>query len=249
MISETSDMVSVREHYENYLANYYAWICGGAEINLAEHRNFFKTHNIQPIDTGQAFDLGAGCGFQSIPLAELGFRVVAMDLSARLLGELKENAPHLPIETICDDLLNFSNYVRDNIELVVCMGDTLTHLDALKTVKALLQQAYAALVPGGCMILSFRNLSQALVGLARFVPVRSNDTTIFTCFLEYEKNTVKVHDIVYEKKKGQWVLHKSAYRKLRISPEWTRNYLQQIGFTVEFYEEKKGLVFIILRKK
>lgn len=241
-------MVSVREHYENHLAHYYAWISGGVEINIVENRKFFKECGIRPINTGQAFDLGAGCGFQSIPLAELGFRVVAMDLSPRLLGQLKENAPHLPIETICDDLSNFSNYVRGTIDLVVCMGDTLTHLNALKKVEALLQQAYTVLAPGGCLILSFRSLSQALVGLDRFIPVRSNATTIFTCFLEYEKNTVKVHDLIYEKKKGQWALHKSAYRKLRISPDWTQNFLQQIGFIVEFYDEKKGLIFIVARK-
>ena len=109
-------MVSVREHYENHLAPYYAWICGGAELNIAENRNLFKTHNIQPLETGRAFDLGAGCGFQSIPLAELGFHVIAMDLSARLLGELKNNAAHLPIETICDDILNFNIYTRGNID-------------------------------------------------------------------------------------------------------------------------------------
>ncbi|MGD9283564.1 MAG: class I SAM-dependent methyltransferase [Desulfobacterales bacterium] len=147
-------MVSVREHYENHLARYYAWICGGAELNIAENRNFFKTHKIQPLETGRAFDLGAGCGFQSIPLAELGFHVIAMDLSARLLGELKNKAAHLPIETMCDDILNFSIYARGNIELVVCMGDTLTHLKALQDVEAVLLQAYAALMPKGNPIVS-----------------------------------------------------------------------------------------------
>ena len=236
-------MVSVREHYENHLARYYAWICGGIETNLAQNRGFFEAHNIQPIGTGDAIDLGAGCGFQSIPLAECGFRVVAVDLSTRLLAQLKENAPQLPIETICDDLLNFSNYARGPIELVVCMGDTLTHLKVLQDVEALLVQTYAALVPEGRLILTFRNLSEALVGLDRFIPVRSNDKTIFTCFLEYEKSSVKVHDIVYEKKKDQWAMVKSVYRKLIISPEWIQNQLQHIGFNIEFYNDKEGADF------
>ncbi|MGD8898735.1 MAG: class I SAM-dependent methyltransferase, partial [Desulfobacterales bacterium] len=217
--------------------------------NIAENRNFFKTHKIQPLETGRAFDLGAGCGFQSIPLAELGFHVIAMDLSARLLGELKNKAAHLPIETMCDDILNFSIYARGNIELVVCMGDTLTHLKALQDVEAVLLQAYAALMPKGRLILSFRNLSQALEGLDRFIPVRSNDDTIFTCFLEYQKETVRVHDIVYEKKKGQWAMRKSAYRKLIISPQWIQNQLQHVGFNIEFYNDKEGLIFIVARKK
>ncbi|MGD8799417.1 MAG: hypothetical protein PVJ44_12880, partial [Desulfobacterales bacterium] len=150
--------------------------------------------------------------------------------------------------TICGDITHFSKYLRANVDLVVCMGDTLTHLAALEKVAALIRQANAALVSGGHMILSFRNLTQTRVGLDRFIPVRSNDTTIFTCFLEYQKDSVQVHDIVYEKKGGQWVLHKSAYRKLIISPEWIRNALHQAEFNTELYNEKNGLIRIIARK-
>jgi 2-polyprenyl-3-methyl-5-hydroxy-6-metoxy-1,4-benzoquinol methylase len=241
-------MFGVCEHYENHLARYYAWISGGVDVKIEENRKFFADHNIQPIRSGLAFDLGAGCGFQSVPLAQLGFRVVAMDLSAKMLAQLRKTAKDLPIETICDDLTNFTNYRSGNIELVVCMGDTLTHLDALKNVHALLNMVFSSLETGGRLILSFRNLTQELVNLDRFIPVKSNETTIFTCFLEFQEDTVRVHDIIYEKKNDQWVLKKSVFQKLRISPNWTQKYLQEIGFTIEFYEERNGLVFIIARK-
>ena len=241
-------MTGVCEHYENHLAHYYAWISGGVNVKIDENRKFFVDHNMQPIRSGLAFDLGAGCGFQSVPLAQLGFRVVAMDLSAKMLVQLTKTAKNLPIETICDDLSNFTNYKRGNIELMVCMGDTLTHLDAFKKVQTLLDTVYSALEAGGCLILSFRNLTQELVELDRFIPVKSNETTIFTCFLEFEKDRVKVHDIIYEKSNTQWVLKKSVFQKLRISPDWTQKYLQKIGFTIEFYDEQNGLIFIIARK-
>ncbi len=38
-----------------------------------------------------------------------------------------------------------------------------------------------------------------LTELDRFIPVKSDGSKIFTCFLEYEKETVKVHDIIYER--------------------------------------------------
>jgi hypothetical protein len=128
------------------------------------------------------------------------------------------------------------------------MGDTLTHLDAFKKVQTLLDTVFSALDAGGCLVLSFRNLTQELVELDRFIPVRSNETTIFTCFLEFEKNSVKIHDIIYQKNDTQWVLKKSVYRKLRIPPDWTQKYLQEIGFAIEFYDEQNGLIFIIARK-
>ena len=241
-------MAGVCEHYENHLARYYAWISGGVDEKVEENRKFFVNHDIQPMRSGLAFDLGAGCGFQSVPLAQLGFRVVALDLSAKMLAQLKKNAKNLPIETICDDLSNFTNYKSGNSELVVCMGDTLTHLDDFKKVQALLDTVFFSLETGGCLILSFRNLTQELVDLDRFIPVKSDETTIFTCFLEFEKDRVKVHDIIYQKNNGQWVLKKSVFKKLRISPDWTQKYLQKIGFAIEFYGEQNGLIFIIARK-
>ena len=241
-------MANVSEHYENLLAKYYSWISGGADAKIEENQKFFIDHGIHPLRSGLAFDLGAGCGFQSISLANLGFQVVAIDLSSKLLSELKEAAAQFQIEAVCDDLLNFTDYVSGSIELIVCMGDTLTHLESLQKVQELFDKVYSAVEADGRLVLSFRNLTVELTELDRFIPVKSNAHTIFTCFLEYEEDTVKVHDIIYEKKDNQWVLKKSFFKKLRISPDWTRNYLQSIGFTIEFDNEENGMNFIIARK-
>ena len=66
-------MASVEKHYEDLLAPYYSWISGGSELKLKEYRNFFRDHGVRPASSGVAVDLGAGPGFQSIPLAETGF--------------------------------------------------------------------------------------------------------------------------------------------------------------------------------
>ena len=241
-------MADVSEHYENLLAKYYSWISGGRRTKIDENKKFFVDHDIRPLRSGLAFDLGAGCGFQSIPLANLGFEVVAIDLSSKLLAELKAAAAQSQVETVCDDLINFTDYTRGNIELVVCMGDTLTHLESLQKVQALFDKVYSTLGANGRLILSFRDLTVELTELDRFIPVQSNARVIFTCFLEYEKDTVKVHDIIYEKKGEQWIMKKSYYKKLRISPDWARNYLQSIGFTIEFDDEKNQMNTIIARK-
>jgi 2-polyprenyl-3-methyl-5-hydroxy-6-metoxy-1,4-benzoquinol methylase len=241
-------MAKVSEHYENLLAKYYSWMSGGADAKIEENQKFFSDHDIHPMRSGLAFDLGAGCGFQSIPLAKLGFQVVAIDLSSKLLAELKAAAAQFQIEAVCDDLLNFTDYVHGSIELVVCMGDTLTHLESLQKVQALFDKVYSALETDGRLILSFRDLTDELTELDRFITVKSNAQTIFTCFLEYEEGTVKVHDIIYEKKDDQWVMKKSFFKKLRISPNWTRNYLQSIGFNIEFDKEENGMATIITRK-
>jgi len=241
-------MTGIREHYENHLAKYYSWMSGGLAKKLNENRKFFKDHHVRPRHSGIAVDLGAGSGFQSIPLAELGFRVIAIDLSKNLLAELKESAKDLPIEIINDNLLNFSEHCPDKVELFVCMGDTLTHLNTHQNIQQLLECIFSALKIGGQVILTFRDFTAELKGLDRFISVRNDANTIFTCFLEYEKDYIKVHDIIYEKKHNQWELKKSFFKKIRIFPQWTREILLDIGFKVETYDIHNGVVCIIANR-
>ena len=242
-------MADVKTHYENLLAAYYSWMLDGFEQKLEDNRTCFQDHGIQSELSGVAIDLGAGCGFQSIPLAEAGFNVIAIDTSHDLLAELKKNAGQLPVDTVEDDLLNFSQHGPKVAELIVCMGDTLTHLDTLEQVQGLFENVYQALGENGRLVLSFRDLTAEMKDLERFIPIRSEDNLIFTCFLEYEKEHVKVHDIVYEKADGQWQMKKSFYRKLRIPPEWKRECLLRIGFEIQTFDIQSGMVTIIVRKR
>ena len=241
-------MASVKEHYDNLLASCYSWLCGGSDLKLKENRAFFQDHGIRPVLSAAAVDLGAGSGFQAIPLAEAGFEVTAIDVSSKLLAQLNKTAGKLPIRTVQADLLNFTEYSPENIELIVCMGDTLTHLNVLADVKELIDRVYGALAQGGLLILGFRDMTVELTQLDRFIPVRSDSKRIFTCFLEYEKNHVKVHDIIYEKTDDQWKMKKSYFRKLRIASRWVRERLSIAGFQVEKVDTANGMITIFARK-
>ncbi len=241
-------MASVKKHYESQLSDYYSWMYGGFELKLSENRQFFKDHQVRPEHLGLAVDLGAGPGFQSVPLAELGFKVTAIDLSQKLLDELKKNARGLMIDLIRDDLLNFDGHCTGNIELCVCMGDTLTHLNTRQEVRSLASKVFKTLEARGRFILTFRDLEYELKELERFIPVRSDANTIFTCFLEYETDHVKVHDLIYERIDQQWTLKKSYFRKLRLSPQWTKDILLALGFTIEIYDVTNGMATIIAQK-
>ena len=243
-ISEV-DMATVQQHYAEVLADVYSWMLGGFDRALSKNIEFFQRHNISPKGSSKAIDLGAGCGFQSIPLAQLGFTVTAIDLDKKLLDELQKNSNNLAIATFQDDLINFKQYANGKAELIVCMTDTLVHLESKEKVSSLLQKVFASLEDGGKFIITFRDLSQELSGLDRFIPLKSNEQTILTCFLEYEPNTVKVHDLVYRQEDNSWKLNKSFYRKLRLSPQWVANLLRNIGFNQIDLDKNNGLVTIV----
>jgi len=113
------------------------------------------------------------------------------------------------------------------------MGDTLTHLESRADVTRLFGDAYKALMPGGLLVLTFRDLSVELHGLDRFLPVRSDADRIMTCVLEYEADKVVVNDLVHVREGNSWTLHKSCYRKLRLSAQEVGQELRGLGFTVK----------------
>ncbi len=241
--------MKAKEHYDNLLAEYYTWMSGGTETKLEENREFFSKWNITPALSGKAADLGAGSGFQSIPLAEAGFDVTAVDFNKTLLKELSDNCPaSSEIRIVTGDILEFLKDKNEVFELVVCMGDTITHLESLESVKDVLRSAFSALEPGGKLILSFRDMSKPASGLDRFIPVRSDGNAIFTCFLEDTGEKILVHDLVYTREDGSWILRKSCYEKLKISAGWVKAELKEAGFRIAGSDSAKGFFTLIAKK-
>lgn len=238
-------MATVSEHYDQVLSDVYSWMQGGFEAAIQRNIEFINKYQLMSRGSGVAVDLGAGCGFQSIPLAQAGYSVTAIDIDVKLLNELTSHCGELPIMSIQGDLINFDGVVNSGVELIVCMTDTLLHLESKEKVIALFNKVFDALEPDGRFVITFRDLTYELSDVDRFLPVKSDDTTIFTCFLEYESDTVKVHDLVYKKTDGEWRLFKSFYRKLRLSEDWVSGQLSKCGFKRLDSNVDNGLVTLI----
>jgi len=182
-----------------------------------------------------AVDLGSGPGYQAFALADLGFdRVLAVDTSEDLLGELIMNAGGRSVEPVRMDIRRFRRLVEPHsVNCVTCMGDTLTHLASREEVVDLVGAIHAALEPGASLVLSFRDLTQPRSGPHRFLMSRADDERILSCFLEYvDDDFVLVHDIVHQRDGEQWNMSVSAYPKLRLSADWVAEQLHDHGFDV-----------------
>jgi protein-L-isoaspartate O-methyltransferase len=241
-------MPTVEEHYSRVLADVYSWMYGGWDAALARYTEFFAARDIAPRGSKRAIDLGAGCGFQAIPLARAGFSVTAIDLDRKLLGELEQHLDGEDIETVCADIVEFRRHSPKQAELIVCMVDTLLHLDSQAAVAQLAADVLAALEPGGTFIATFRDFTVETKELERFIPVRSDDNIVFTCFLEFEPDTVKVHDLVYRRAGGRWDFAKSFYRKLRLHTDWVVMTLRDQGFSRVETGLDRGLVVLTAKK-
>jgi SAM-dependent methyltransferase len=232
-------MASAFSHYETLLAPIYSWMAGGIEHALALGAADVSGLLEEP---GYALDLGAGFGMHSIPLARAGFQVLAIDSSAYLLEELRSYSANLPVRTVQADLREFARYASAPAALILCMGDTLTHLQSMDEIEQLLRDVAASLRPGGRFVATFRDYRQLPLADRRFIPVRSDSERIHTCFLEEMPERVVVHDIVHERGPEGWTLKVSSYQKLRLSAAALSSAAEALGLRPRTAPGPRGML-------
>jgi SAM-dependent methyltransferase len=244
-----SSIVTAAEHYDRHLAAVYLWAMGGYESGLPQASVMLDRLGIGTSQSALAVDLGSGPGFYTIPLLERGYRVVAIDSSAHLLGELEEHATAGELRVLEADLLDFRAHIPEPVDLALCMGDTLTHLPSFDAVARLLGEIALALAPDGRAVFSYRdNATSELAGPARFIPGRSDANTIFTCFLEFRGEKLLVHDLLHRRDDAGWSFSVSAYEKLRIAPAWLREQIVHAGLALDAEQDYAGFVTVTARK-
>ncbi len=241
-------MATVRDHYASHLAPMYLWMAGGFENAIALGKSDLDALGIKAAPNMIALDLGAGFGMHAIALARAGCAVTAVDDSSILLDELRARSAGLPIRVIEGDLLGVAEYVSAAPDIVLCMGDTLTHIQTKEEIERLFGEVSRVLAPDGLFGMTFRDYTAAATGERRFIPVRSDDHRIHTCFLEEGPTHMVVHDIVHERVGDSWRIKVSSYEKLRLSAQWVLDALRTVGLRATASAGPRGMVQIAARR-
>ena len=240
--------MKVKNHYDNHLGNFYSWMVGEFNLKQEEQQDFFSNSGIKPFKTKTAIDLGCGHGLQSVSLARLGFKVHAIDFNKQLLKELGVRKKDLPIFIREAGIIEFLKEFNEQADAVVCMGDTLTHLDNAEAVDQVIRESYRKLEADGKLVLSFRDLSSALADDQRFLPVRSDSSRVHTCFLEYFDDRVHVYDLLHEWDGKTWKQSVSWYPKLRLSESVVVGMISQCGYRSIERSVINGMIFLVALK-
>ena len=241
-------MATSEAHYKTHLGPVYSWMLGDLDAAFARAAEEIDGLPL-PAARGVAVDLGAGLGLHSLGLAKRGFEVVAIDNCQMLLDVLRSRSGSLPVGIYNADLLQFRRFLPKPAQVIVCMGDTLTHLPAVTAVDSLLAAAAGSLPQGGVFAATFRDYAtRELKGEQRFIPVRADESRILTCFLEYGEHQVTVHDLLHEKADGRWRQTLSSYPKLRLAPERVMSKLSELGFSAKRDATAGGMVRVVATK-
>lgn len=114
------------------------------------------------VQSGQVLDLGCGPGRYSLPLAEAGFSVCALDTSPALLDQLKQNLPSIGpeaqsrIEIIQGDMREFVR--EESFDWVMVMWSTFGYFEDEEDHGLVLDNIYRSLRSGGKLMLDLVGL-------------------------------------------------------------------------------------------
>jgi SAM-dependent methyltransferase len=240
-------MSETKKHYDLHLAEHYQWMLGDTSDESSFIKNLLESNEVFPKRNSLAIDLGAGTGLQSFVLAKMGYQVIAIDFCQYLLDEINQTKNDLTISTICDDIINFRNQIHQKVDLIVCCGDTLTHLPDRQAIQSLIQNSASSLKNGGHLYLSFRDYSIELIENQRFIPVKYESDKLLTCFLEYSNDYVNVTDLIHYKVNNIWNLKISSYKKVRISAIDVVYFIEKSGLKSVNMTKNKGMAHLIAK--
>ena len=114
------------------------------------HKTFFASE----LHGKMLLDVGAATGNLTAYLSSQGYEVTAIDLSDRLIAKAAEKGVTVQQRNMLaiDELPAFDN--------IVCIGNTLPHLDSKTSVQLFLQKAYGQLTQGGKLVLQLVNFQK-----------------------------------------------------------------------------------------
>jgi SAM-dependent methyltransferase len=247
-------MSDAKQHYAELLGSVYRWFVSAAGDPVVRARTSLARYEL---DRGETYlDLGAGFGPHTLALLEAGKRVTAVDFDPTLLAELRAAAlgeasaadgrPRLRVHEA--DLLEFVRRAgEERFDVILCLGDTLTHLPTLAAAEQLVSASAAHLEPSGLLALSYRDsTTYAEAGTARFREVARDERRSMHCLLEpIDAEHLRVTDIVTEVHADGPRTRLSDYVKLRIAPARVIAWAESAGLKLERQAEDAGMVVLV----
>lgn len=118
--------------------------------------------DIRPI---RVLDCACGIGTQSLGLARMGFEVTGCDVSdgaiQRARSEASKRGLNIPFSVA--NMVQLSEIAQSSFDAVICIDNSLPHLETDEELLQAAQEAYGRLRPGGSFIGSIRDYDRLVV--------------------------------------------------------------------------------------
>jgi len=168
-------------------------------------------------------DVGAGTGRLSIPLADAGYAVTAVDPSSAMLEQLASRLSGRVVRTVASPIENFSS--SDRFDIAVCVFTVPSYWLTEQQLRSSLRAIYDHLVPGGSLIID--RTSEAAFA----------DTVVETDFVRRDARVTPLGANMYRFTENSEVIDHNGTRNVSDSFEiryWTEAQLLSVADAVGF---------------
>src|SRR5215813_12412492 len=114
--------------------------------------------------TARILDCACGIGTQALGLAKLGFRVHGCDFSSKAVerARLEASQRSLDLQFSVANMLELRYLGNSHFDAVICMDNSLPHLESTEQLIQAAEQIRARLKPGGFFIASIRDYDRLI---------------------------------------------------------------------------------------
>lgn len=231
----------------------------GFEKRFVHERPFFNML-LERYSIRTALDAGAGTGFHSLLMAELGVEMTAIDVSKKMLERVKEHAKvrHLKIDIAQSSFEDLPDRVHRKFDAVLCMGNSLPHLSTKGDVEHSLKNFATVLHSGGILFLQILNYNRILANRERVQSVKELGGVTFVRFYEFHSDHVIFNILKLKKENGQPLQELESVRLRPILKEELVRVLFEAGFSevhthgsimLDDFHEKSSKDLVVLARK
>ncbi len=149
------------------IAEYYDLIYADWEATMRRHgaaiSEMFQVAGLSGSERGlRILDVSAGIGTQALPLASLGYDVVARDLSSGAITRLSREAEErgLTIDTAQADMSEIADSVDGLFDAVIAFDNSIPHLLSDAEIGATFDGLSRLLTPDGALLISVRDYDE-----------------------------------------------------------------------------------------
>jgi SAM-dependent methyltransferase len=168
------------------LSKYYDIVfpLGQAQLNFISSRAMRKK---------KILDLAAGTGNYSIALSKMGYEVTAVDLDEEMVRKVEEKnkAEGTNTKALILDMKEVEN-LSDKFDLIICIGNSLVHLQNKEEIQTLIKKLYKLLEKDGVLIIQIVNYDRILDNNVKELPLISREDKGVKFIRNYEKENEKI---------------------------------------------------------
>lgn len=198
----------------------------------------FFQHLFQERMAISLLDLGCGTGGHSIHWGKMGYNVVGIDSSSKMIKQAQQIAEdeEVDIEFQCMKITDFAKKIQQKFDAVICVGNTVSHLLDKEALLAMFKESANALKLTGVAIFHILNYQPIMENKSRDLPVKSHideegKEHVFFRFYDYLPHHLEFNMVVGVKDENGW---QSRSHQLLHHP-WTNEELletaKEAGFT------------------